>query len=338
MLKIKEIYIRIVGIPAMGVLLSFVFCPTPPPLPLMIIKSIIFVFVFWQGLFLILSYFRKKYSSIRETNKRLFNTILYSSIYLIASDSVLRLIFDYFLPEYMFSISHILWHWAKNFMISGMVVLIYESFYFYYRWHEANMETEQLKTQQIFTQLEVLKNQISPHFLFNSLNTLVTLISENQQQAIEFTQKLSEVYRHILQHKDKELVRLSTELEFIQSYVYLLKMRFSENLVVRYAIDEVHQSNYVAPLTLQMLVENAIKHNVISKTHPLHIEIYTENGTSLVVKNNLLLKNAQQSSTKTGLENIRKRYYYLSNQSIDIITTPHHFLVSVPLISLIKEQ
>lgn len=302
------------------------------------LKSITFVFVFWQGLYLILSHFRKKFWSIGETNKRLLHTIFYSSIYLIVSDTLLRLLFDYLLPEHIFKIEHVGWHTAKNFLISGVVVLIYEMFYFYYRWHQASLETQQLKTQQIFTQLEVLKSQISPHFLFNSLNTLVTLISENQQTAIEFTQKLSEVYRYILQHKDKELVRLSTELEFIRSYVYLLQMRFSDNLQVDYSVDEEHYNKYVAPLTLQMLVENAIKHNVVSKTHPLHIEIYTENGTTLIVKNQLQQKNAQQNSTKTGLENIRKRYHYLTNKSIEVITTQTSFLVAIPLIRVIEEQ
>jgi LytS/YehU family sensor histidine kinase len=115
-------------------------------------------------------------------------------------------------------------------------------------------------------------------------------------------------------------------------------MRFSDNLQVDYSVDEEHYNKYVAPLTLQMLVENAIKHNVVSKTHPLHIEIYTENGTTLIVKNQLQQKNAQQNSTKTGLENIRKRYHYLTNKSIEVITTQTSFLVAIPLIRVIEEQ
>jgi len=301
------------------------------------VKTIIFCFVFWQGIFMIVDHLRKKYSTIEQTKKRVITTVVYASIYLIVSDFLMRYAFDYFLPEYIFKIENIWVHWSSNFLISFMVVLVYESFYFYHRWYSANLETEQLRTQQITSQLEALKSQISPHFLFNSLNTLVTLISESQNQAIEFTQKLSEVYRYILQHKDKELVKLRTELEFIESYIFLLKMRFSDNLEVTFNIDEKYYGNYVAPLTLQMLVENAIKHNIISKTHPLNIEIYIENGESLVVKNKLQKKNASENSTKTGLMNIKKRYEYLTSKSIDVITTNANFLVAIPLINVIEE-
>lgn len=335
--RIKEKHVRLIGIPVLGIILGFAFCPTFPPPIIAILKTIAFTATFWQGIYLIMNHFRKRFWAIQETNKRLLYTTVVSSIYLILSDTALRIIFDYILPDYIFQIDNVVWHWGKNFMIAGVVVLIYESFYFYARWHQSNLETEQLRTQQIYSQLEVLKSQISPHFLFNSLNTLVTLISENQQLASEFTQKLSEVYRYILQHKDKELVRLKTELDFIESYVFLLKMRFAEKLNVEYHIDEKHFDNYVAPLTLQMLVENAIKHNIISKTHPLNIEIYTENGQSLVVKNKLQKKSAEESSTKTGLENIRKRYQYLTNKSIDIITTNTNFLVAIPLINVVEE-
>ena len=337
MFKIKEIHIRIIGIPVLGYLLTYVFCDEPSPHAMDFVKTIIFCFVFWQGIYTIVSLLRKKYSSIEQTKKRVLSTIVYASIYLIVSDLIMRAVFDYFLPDFIFTIDNIWLHWSSNFLISGMVVLIYESFYFYHRWYNVNLEAEQLRTQQITSQLEVLKSQISPHFLFNSLNTLVTLISENQNLATEFTQKLSDVYRYILQHKDKELVKLSTELEFIKSYIFLLKMRFSDNLDVTFNIDEQFHNNYVAPLTLQMLVENAIKHNVISKTHPLHIEIYTENGQSLIVKNKLQKKKMVNGSTKTGLMNIQKRYEYLTNKSIDVITTNANFMVAIPLINVIEE-
>lgn len=335
--KIREIHVRLVGIPVLGVLLAFLLCPTPPPNFIHIIKTIAFVFVFWQGLSMIMMYFRKKYEAIQQTARRLVYTIIFSSVYLMVSDTLLHLLFDHFIPEHTFMNEGFFWRFGKNFIISFMVIALYESYYFYWRWNQSSLETEKLRTQHIFSQLEALKSQVSPHFLFNSLNTLVALIAENQQLAIEFTQKLSEVYRYILQHKEKELVKLSTELEFIRSYVFLLKMRFSDNLQVDYRIEEKYFNNYVAPFTLQLLVENAIKHNVISKTHPLHIEIYTENGNSLVVKNKLQKRNAREDSTKTGLENIRKRYHYLTDKSIDIITTNASFLVAIPLISVIEE-
>ena len=223
--RIKEIHVRIIGIPVLGVLLSFLFCDGLPDLTA-IAKTTTFTFVFWQGLFMILTHLRNRYPHIQQTNKRLLYTTLAGSTFLITFDVLLRVVFDYFLPEHVFTISNMWVHSGQNLFIAFIIVLIYESYYFYGRWNQSNLETEKLRTQQIFSQLEALKSQISPHFLFNSLNTLVALISENQQQAIEFTQKLSEVYRYILQYKDKELVKLSTELEFIKSYVFLLKMRF----------------------------------------------------------------------------------------------------------------
>ncbi len=179
---------------------------------------------------------------------------------------------------------------------------------------------------------------MSPHFLFNSLNTLTTLIAENQKTAIDFTEKLSEVYRYILQNREKELVSLKDELDFVRSYVFLLQMRYPENLSVDFSIDERHLKQSIPPLTLQILVENAIKHNAISKAHPLKIDIYVDNGKSVVVRNNLQLKKTIEKSTKTGLSNIRKRYQYFGKRNIDIINTATNFLVAAPLLDLSNES
>ncbi len=166
-----------------------------------------------------------------------------------------------------------------NFVAAIIITLAYEATYFFEKWKQTFKQNEDLKNQQIRTQFEVLQNQMSPHFLFNSLNALTTLIAENQDIAIEFTQKLSEVYRYILQTKDKELVTLSEEIEFTKAYLFLLQMRYPENLKFDFKIETQYMEEYIAPLTIQMLVENAVKHNVISKSNPLTIDIYVENGT-----------------------------------------------------------
>ncbi|MEQ9425563.1 MAG: histidine kinase, partial [Cyclobacteriaceae bacterium] len=170
------------------------------------------------------------------------------------------------------------------------------------------------------------------------LNTLTTLIAENHDLAINFTQKLSDVYRYILQNREKELVTLTDEVGFVQDYLYLLKMRYPDNLNAEFRIKPEFMRTHIAPLTIQILVENCIKHNIVSKANPLTIEVYVENGNSIVVKNNLQPKKAIEKSTQTGLENIRKRYEYLGNKQIEIISTIHHFMVAVPLIEVSFER
>ena len=332
MVQLQEKHARIIGIPTLGIFLSFLFCPDPYPSVGMILKAIAFVFVFWQGLFAIITYFRNQYPKIRQTKRRVLLSVAAAAVYLVVADLILRGIIDYYFPELIWFESSLLAHLGKNFFISFMVAMIYELTYFYARWNQATLETEKLKTQQIASQLESLKNQISPHFLFNSLNTLAAIIPENQDQAVKFTEKLSEVYRYILEYKDKELVELKTEMDFIKSYLFLLKIRYPENLYVEYGISALDLKRHVAPLTLQILIENAIKHNVISKSDPLTIKVYTDEKGSLVVENKLQLKTIAKNSTKTGLENIRKRYQFLSDRSIEIINNKQKFLVAVPLI------
>jgi LytS/YehU family sensor histidine kinase len=225
-----------------------------------------------------------------------------------------------------------------NIILAIIIGTMYETVFFFENWKATIRLNEELKNQQIRTQLEVLQNQMSPHFLFNSLNTLTTLISENQEIAIDFTQNLSEVYRYILQHKERELVRLSDEIEFAHAYLYLLKKRFPDNLTYDFRIDKSLESRSIAPMTLQMLIENCIKHNVVSKAHPLHIEIYVENGNSIAVKNNLQQRQSIEKSTKTGLANIKKRYEYLTDRSVEVIKSAHSYIVEVPLINLVFES
>ncbi|MBL4706929.1 MAG: histidine kinase [Flavobacteriales bacterium] len=338
MFRIKEKYGRIIGIPALAIFLSFIFCHEAIPSLGMFLKSLAFVFIFWQGLFVIITVFRKKYPKIKQTTRRIIFSMITALSYILIADYILRWFFDTYFIELNWFVDSFGMHMLKNIFVSIMVAMVYELTYFYARWNQANIEAERLKTQQIVSQLESLKNQISPHFLFNSLNTLVAIIPENQDQAVRFTEKLSDVYRYILQYKDKELVDLKTELEFIKSYLFLLEIRYPENLNVEYRIASEALKTHIAPLTLQILVENVIKHNVISKSDPLTIEIYTDDENHVVVKNKLKLKRIAQNSTKTGLDNIRKRYQYLSDKSIEVMNNNQQFLVQVPLIHFESEN
>ena len=340
-MKVKEIYIRWIGIMLLGFMLPLMVESIREPnetYSTSAITAMLHALIFWQGNCMILFALRKRMPSYKDTNRRIFYTIIFAVIYTFFAGLLLAAALYYLgfetnacLDPGNQAFYEKVW---MNMSITGMVGTIYESTYFFSRWKESIIEAEQLKIQHIRSQFEVLKNQVSPHFLFNSLNTLISIIPEHPDLAIEFTEKLSKVYRYILQNKDKELVELENELAFTKSYIFLLKIRFGENLKVNYKIKDEFKHHLVAPLTLQMLVENAIKHNIISKAKPLTIDIYVENGNSIIVRNNLQIKNVVKQSTKVGLENIIKRYKYLSNQAVDVISTAGNFIVSLPLIKL----
>jgi len=218
--------------------------------------------------------------------------------------------------------------------ITFLVHTVYEGYFFFEKWRASELRAEKLKQESIISQFEALKSQVDPHFLFNSFNTLNILMDEDLKLAKQFVQKLSFVYRYVLQHKDKEVVELKTELEFIESYTYLLKKRFGENLNINFKIDDKHYDQYIPPLTLQMLIENAVKHNEISKEKPLNIDIKSENDKYIVVENNLQKKTSSVETTQIGLNNITNRYKYLTDEVVDIIKTSLKFKVSLPLLKI----
>ncbi|MEQ8470873.1 MAG: histidine kinase [Marinoscillum sp.] len=300
--------------------------------------SWIFTAVYWNGAYLIFMMFRKIFPEIKQTGRRLVLTYIVLFIWMTFGGVPVKFILGLMTWQEVFTLKTYSEFMAMNLIIALIVGTIYETVYFFENWKDAIQQNEELKNRQIRTQFEVLQNQMSPHFLFNSLNTLTTLIAENQEVAIDFTQKLSDVYRYILQNKEKELVTLKEEVAFVQDYLYLLKMRYPDNLRADFRIGSEFMEMHVAPLTIQILVENCIKHNVVSKANPLAIDIYVENGKSVVVKNNLQLKKAIEKSTKTGLENIQKRYEYLGNRKIDVIHTVNSFMVAVPLIEVSYER
>ena len=225
-----------------------------------------------------------------------------------------------------------------NLTAAVVVTLTYEAFYFFGKWKETFRQNEELKNRQIRTQYEVLQNQMSPHFLFNSLNTLSAVIPEDPAAAVSFTEKLSDVYRYILQNREREIVTLQEEVDFVKSYLYLLHMRYPDNLTCSFSIGKEYLSQYIPPLTLQMLVENAIKHNTISRSRPLHIEVVAEERKYVVVKNNLQKKASLDKSTRTGLENIRMRYRILTKREMEVEENTDSFCVAVPLIDVVEER
>jgi sensor histidine kinase YesM len=202
---------------------------------------------------------------------------------------------------------------------------------FFKMWREGLVKQELLQRKALELQLEALKNQVNPHFLFNSLNTLTTLVHKDPDMAVQLIMQLSDSYRYLLEQKDKKLVLWSIEKQFVENYLGLQQMRFSRNIAVDIKTEE-RDSFYVVPLSVQMMVENAIKHNIITSEAPLHISIYTEDDC-LVVRNNLQVKAALVTGGSVGLENIRQQYEILSGRKVEVFKEGGFFTVKLPVIN-----
>ncbi len=203
---------------------------------------------------------------------------------------------------------------------------------FLFQWKESMQEAEQLKRAHLTAKYENLKNQVNPHFLFNNLNVLSNLVSKDQVRAEQFIKQLSNVYRYLLDMREQEVVSLETELGALKDYVALLQIRFGESLHIDLDL-EADTGIAIPPLTLQMLVENAVKHNIASKSRPLHIRIYQQRQ-QIIVENNLQNRLSQPESTGIGLTNIQERYRQFSDEAVEIENGPALFRVSLPVIKM----
>jgi two-component system, LytTR family, sensor kinase len=206
---------------------------------------------------------------------------------------------------------------------------------FYFKEYKTKwMEAEELKSVSALSELQLVKSQINPHFLFNNLNVLSTLVMQNNSDANKFIEEFCKVYRYILNNHEKELVELSTEIDYIKPYIYLLQKRFVEGLDISINIPDEYKKFYIIPASLQMLIENAIKHNVVSKNKPLHIDVHVNGNNTIVVSNNLQLKLSLENSSKIGLQNIIKRYWLVSGKEVVVDKTVAAFTVTLPLLTL----
>jgi hypothetical protein len=191
---------------------------------------------------------------------------------------------------------------------------------------------EALKKEKIEFEFQVLKNQVNPHFLFNSFSTLISLIEDQPEEAVKYTEKLSDFFRTILQLKDQEVIPVQEELSIVETYFFLIKKRFGKNIELQILLDEEALTSYMPPLTLQILLENAVKHNIISKDKPLWIKIFSDKG-KIIVENNLQPKLSPEKSTGIGLENITRRYRIRTSLEPGIDKSDNVFRVILPLIS-----
>lgn len=217
-------------------------------------------------------------------------------------------------------------------VITFFVTLSIYAISFYKFYQENKVKEQKIIAGTASAKFESLKNQIDPHFLFNSLNVLTSLIEENPENAQKFTTSLSKIYRYVLEQKDKELVTVEEELEFAKTYSNLLIMRFENGLIFEMPQIAIDKEAKVVPLSLQLLLENTIKHNTISEKKPLHIKIYTENNY-LIVENNFQKKEVLEVRQGVGLQNIINRYALISERKVIIESDESFFKVKIPILT-----
>jgi sensor histidine kinase YesM len=287
----------------------------------------------WEANRQVIIYTRKRFSSYLQSKRRILWTaigILALTVMIMTALSAFYDLtdwwgYDYTLKNYLYN----------NFSALTYCVIIggiYEGIYYFRKWKNVEVQAEKLKKENLQTQLDSLKQQVNPHFLFNSLNTLSSLMRKDVDLAEVFLDELSKVYRYLLQNNENSLIDLEKEMEFMYSYFHLLTTRYGDAIKLKVNVGDEYLHYSIPPLTLQLLIENAVKHNVIDKATPLVIEVETKEKGQLVVRNNIQLKLLKMPSNKIGLTNIASKYELLNQQDIIISETPDSFTVQVPLL------
>jgi sensor histidine kinase YesM len=328
--KLKE-YLKVVGFSFMGApLLTYVSCNScSTDRNKFIITSIVSALmwiVMWIGNGELAHYLNQKISWVKKPIERLVVGIITTVVYTVGvAIGLLKL-----------------WEWSRGFqfksysefVIISLVITFLISLFLHGReflllWRQSAVEAERYQKESIKANFESLKNQVNPHFLFNSLNVLTSLVYQDADKAARFIKKLSEVYRYVLDTQNQELVSLPVELAFVKSYVYLQQIRFGENLKVE--IQETGDGK-VVPLAIQMLLENAIKHNEVSSENPLTISVRRD-GDYIVVGNSVRLKSTpSEENSGLGLANIQKRYEFLTVKLVIITKSDSRFEVKIPIL------
>ncbi len=306
-----------------------------------ITQQVVISAIFSFGLTAVNSYYydgmeiRYKWES--DPKKRLWVGALGSLVLTIITFGLLRfLIYFYYTGN---SIGEFLVRERENpgaYVIALTITLIASlfthAFYFYRALQKREVKEQKIIAGTASARFDALKNQLDPHFLFNSLNVLTSLIEEDPYQAQKFTTSLSKVYRYVLEQKNKDLVTVDEELNFARTYVRLLKMRFEDSIIFDIPERSTETEAKIVPLSLQLLLENAVKHNVVTSSRPLHIKVFEKEG-NLIVENNLQEKQVVKKSSGVGLQNIKQRYGILTDRKVQITKSSSDFSVALPMLS-----
>ncbi len=282
----------------------------------------------WLGNAITSDYVSTRIEWTTEPIKRFVVGMFIMVVYTLGVTYLLVLVFRVFVKLNIGDLGGMLY---TTLIVTFVISLFMHSRGFLQSWKLAELETEKAKQESIKANYECLKNQVNPHFLFNSLNALTNLVYEDQDKAAKFIKQLSDVYRYVLETRNQEVVPLSEELDFLNSYIFLQQIRFGEKLIIKNDLSDVNGN--LPPLALQMLIENAIKHNIVSEEQPLCIHLYSEEKY-LVVKNNLQAKKIlSENSPGVGLDNIKKRYQFLSDRKVEVTKDDYSFLVKLPMLT-----
>ncbi len=287
-------------------------------------KIFIFSVSFWIINLLLFNYFIKQF------------TQQFAYLFIIVLTSILAYYVMIVLSDYLSIITEVrgikpMGIGFRGVVANLMIITFLYSANIFSKYKEIEAENERLKLNQLENQLSQLKTQLNPHFLFNSLNTLKVMIEEKDENSVEYLIKLSEVYRYFLEDSESHLVSIQTDLKIAQAYFFMLKSRFEDNIELIIGLSNQDLQQKIPAMSLQLLIENAVKHNIISRNKPLKINIF-RNGNMLVVENNLQPKRSIEESTKIGLPNLNNRCRILTNKEIEIHSNETIFSVNIPLI------
>lgn len=303
------------------------------------LKDLAIQFMFAFSLTFVNGYFFDKIGDYftweREPQKRLWFGAIGSIVITMATLAVLR--FTLVVLIYGKSWAHFIatesvTYYTIGFIITLFFSVFFHAFYFYKELQKQKITEQKIIADTASAKFTALKNQLDPHFLFNSLNVLTSLIEENPEMAQKFTTSLSKVYRYVLEQKNKELVTVDEELKFAKTYMTLVKLRFEDSIIFEMPESASNPEAKVVPLSLQILLENTVKHNVVTPQRPLHIKIYEDNGF-LVVENNLQTKEVIKQSVGVGLGNIKQRYGLLTKREFAIYKTEKAFIAKLPILT-----
>ncbi|MTI41012.1 sensor histidine kinase [Fulvivirga lutimaris] len=278
--------------------------------------------------------FDKKLPWLKFGSRRLFSHLTFGIVYSLIIINLAYLLFKWALTNEPPTTSQIVVTNAYGLVLFIPAFSVYFSMYFLRHWQKSVLETEKFKKETLKFELDNLKSHLDPHFLFNNLNILSSLIDTSKEESKRFLDKFADVYRSLLKTKDEDLIAIEDELEFIDAYIYLLKTRFEENIIFNIDIDKSVRFMMIPPLTIQLMIENAIKHNVASEKKPLKIDVEAK-GKLLKVCNNLNERPKDPGQPEgSGIKNIKRRYSYFTEEQVIINKSNDEFCITVPILEV----
>lgn len=338
--KLNDIGFRLILIPFFGIAIPLITGMYKGVIlnhwqfKLSFVYSIGIAFIIWQGNRYLLFTLRSYFDWFNHPLRKVLVLLLFLSFYSIPVSSLLLIGWYHLFADGKVNANAVFNATCLIMVCVIFITHVYETVFLVKESESEILRSEQLEKAKVKAELEALKNQIDPHFIFNSLNTLAYLIDDDQEKAIQFNESMADVFRYILQNKGRSLVLLREEIRFLQEYFSLLKIRFEDAVFLDIAFaDPVFDRYLVPPISLQLLAENAIKHNEFSQTYPLVIHISLA-GDELTITNTIRIKEARKKPTQIGLQNLAERYQLITGKSIRIIKTEKEFIVTLPILKV----